>query len=101
MTQMYSHEAIQTMIKNHPIIIFGKGDKAQPLCGFTAKVQAVFENLGLDYEMINILTDADLRAEMKTFSDWPTFPQVYLNGEFVGGCDIVLEMHEQGQFVVE
>ncbi len=71
------------------------------MCGFTAKVQAVFEELGLDYEMVNILTDQNLREEMKTFSDWPTFPQVYLNGEFLGGCDIILEMHENGQFVVE
>ena len=101
MTELYPHSDIKKIIADHPIVIFGKGNQGQPMCGFTAKVQAVFEELGLDYEMVNILTDQNLREEMKTFSDWPTFPQVYLNGEFLGGCDIILEMHENGQFVVE
>lgn len=101
MTQLYPHTDIQKIIDTHPIVIFGKGEKGEPHCGFTAKVQAVFEDLRLDYYMVNILTDQELRAEMKTFSDWPTFPQVYLNGVFIGGCDIVLEMQENGQLVVE
>ncbi len=101
MTNQALQTEIKALIAEHPILIFGKGEKGQPFCGFTAKVQAVFEDLGIDYHMVNVLADHALRAEMKTFSDWPTFPQVYLNGEFIGGCDIVLEMHEKGQFQVE
>jgi monothiol glutaredoxin len=101
MTQLYPHVDIKRLIDEHPIIIFGKGEKGQPFCGFTAQVQTVFEDLGLDYEMINILKDQNLRTEMKAYSDWPTFPQVYLNGEFIGGCDIVLEMQANKQFLVE
>lgn len=101
MIQQYSHEEIQKLIDAHPVLIFGKGEKGQPFCGFTAQVQGVFEDLGIDYHMVNILADQALRAEMKTFSDWPTFPQVYLNGEFMGGCDIIVEMHEKGQLQVE
>ena len=101
MTELYPHTEIKALIASNPIVVFGKGEQGQPMCGFTAKVQNVFEDLDLEYAMVNILKDSDLRAEMKTFSDWPTFPQVYLNGEFIGGCDIVLEMHENGQFIVE
>lgn len=101
MTDTYSHDEIRQLIAAHPIVIFGKGEKGQPFCGFTAQVQGVFDDLGLDYHMVNILNDQALRAEMKVFSDWPTFPQVYLNGEFIGGCDIIVEMHEKGQLVVE
>lgn len=101
MPQVFPHADIKKIITDHPIVIFGKGEKHQPFCGFTAQVQTVFDDLGLDYHMVNILSDPSLRAEMKVFSDWPTFPQVYLNGEFMGGCDIILEMHENGQLVVE
>ena len=101
MTPLYPHQDIKALIAADPIVIFGKGEKSQPMCGFTAQVQTVFEDLGLDYKMVNILQDQNLRAEMKQFSQWPTFPQVYLNGEFIGGCDIVLEMQENNQFVVE
>lgn len=101
MTETVNHEEIRAIITKHPLVIFGKGEKHQPMCGFTAQVQTVFEDLGIDYHMVNILTDQALRAEMKTFSQWPTFPQVYINGEFIGGCDIVVEMHENGQFQVE
>lgn len=101
MTELYPHSDIKNIITANPIVIFGKGEKAQPFCGFTAQVQTVFDELSLDYEMVNILKNENLRTEMKTFSDWPTFPQVYLNGEFLGGCDIVLEMQANGQFEVE
>lgn len=101
MTELYPHNEIRNLIEGSSIVLFGKGEKSQPMCGFTAQVQAVFEDLGLDYEMINILEDQNLRTEMKTFSDWPTFPQVYVNGEFLGGCDIILEMQANGKFQVE
>lgn len=101
MAELYPHTEIQKIIKDHPIVIFGKGEKIQPMCGFTVQVQTVFEDLGLDYHLVNILQNPALRAEMKTFSNWPTFPQVYLNQQFIGGCDIVLEMYKNGQFKVE
>lgn len=101
MTELYPHADIKKIITCNPIVIFGKGEKDQPFCGFTAQVQTLFDELGLDYEMVNILNDQSLRTEMKVFSDWPTFPQIYLNGQFLGGCDIVLEMQANGQFVVE
>jgi len=101
MAELYPHSGIKKIIESNPIVVFGKGEKAQPFCGFTAQVQAVFEDLGLDYEMINILKDENLRSEMKVFSGWVTFPQVYLNGEFIGGSDIVCEMHANGQFEVQ
>lgn len=101
MTELYPHADIKKIITANPIVIFGKGEKDQPFCGFTAQVQTLFDELGLDYEMVNILNDQSLRTEMKVFSDWPTFPQIYLNGQFLGGCDIVLEMQANGQFVVE
>ncbi len=98
MTEKFSHSEIQKIIDTHNVVIFGKGEKGQPVCGFTARVQIIFEDLGADYEMINILSDPNLRAEMKVFSDWPTFPQVYIDGQFIGGCDIVEEMHRTGKF---
>jgi len=101
MTELYPHADIKKIITANPIVIFGKGEKDQLFCGFTAQVQTLFDELGLDYEMVNILNDQSLRTEMKVFSDWPTFPQIYLNGQFLGGCDIVLEMQANGQFVVE
>ncbi len=97
MNQLYPHSEIQTLIESHKVIIFGKGDKTQPMCGFTARVQEVFETLPYDYHMVNVLEEPALRQELKTFSDWPTFPQVYIHQEFVGGCDIILEMHAEKQ----
>jgi len=101
MNTTYPHEDIQALINSETVVIFGKGEKDQPMCGFTANVQQAFESLGIDYLMINILSDEDLRLEMKTFSEWPTFPQVYINQEFIGGCDIVLELYKNGQLVTE
>jgi monothiol glutaredoxin len=98
MATMFPHEIIQKMITENRVVIFGKGEKDDPYCGFTAQVQRVFENEKFfpAYAMVNILENEALRAEMKIFSDWPTFPQVYIDGEFIGGYDIVLEMAENG-----
>lgn len=92
-----SPEEISQFISEHPVILFGKGEKGLPRCGFTAQVQEVLEDVAPEYVMVNILADQDLRQYMKEFSDWPTFPQVYVKGEFVGGCDIVLELYEDGE----
>ena len=101
MTELFPHDAIKDIIKSNPVVIFGKGEKDMPQCGFTAQIQQIFEEIYPKYSMINILDNEALRAEMKVFSDWPTFPQIYINGEFIGGCDIVVEMYQNGDIVFE
>lgn len=90
-------DSIKTLISSSPVVIFGKGEKHQPYCGFTANVQNIFDEVFPEYEMVNVLGNRELRQEMKVFSDWPTFPQVYIHGEFIGGGDIVQEMYEEGE----
>ena len=92
-----NQEQINQLINANTVVIFGKGEKHDPRCGFTANVQSIFGELSPDYQMINILRDSELRKSMKTFSDWPTFPQIYVQGEFVGGGDIVQEMYQEGE----
>lgn len=92
-----NHSEIQEMIDSSPVVIFGKGEKHKPYCGFTANVQNIFDDVFPDYTMVNVLGNRELREEMKIFSTWPTFPQVYINGEFIGGGDIAQEMYEEGE----
>ena len=91
-----SQGAIEDILATHEVVVFGKGKKGSPFCGFTARVQIVFEDLDCDYHMVNVLEDPQMRADLKTFSDWPTFPQIYVKKEFIGGCDIVEAMAEDG-----
>lgn len=88
---------IKSQIQDNKIMLYIKGTPQQPMCGFSAAVVQVFNSLGQPYESVNILEDNDLRQGMKEFSSWPTFPQVYIDGEFVGGCDIVLELNNRGE----
>lgn len=88
---------IQSTIGAHPIVIFMKGDRLAPLCGFSAAVVRVFDALEVPYETVDVLQDPALREGIKTFSNWPTIPQVYIGGKFIGGCDIVHEMYERGE----
>ncbi len=83
--------------KEHPVFIYMKGTPRQPQCGFSAAVIATFDDLGFPYETRNVLDDPTVRQEIKEFSDWPTIPQIYVGGEFIGGCDIVREMAESGE----
>jgi len=101
MTELFPHDEIQKMIDSNPVVVFGKGEKHQPQCRFTSLIQSLFDEVYPKYKMINILDSEELRAEMKIFSDWPTFPQIYINGEFIGGSDIVVEMYENGDIVIE
>lgn len=91
------NEQIEAKIASAKVVIFGKGEKHEPQCGFTANVQNIFDDVFPDYEMVNILTDRGLREEIKTFSSWPTFPQIYIDGEFIGGGDIAAEMYDEGE----
>ncbi len=90
-------EKISGKIKENPILIFMKGTPTFPQCGFSAAVIEVFNNLGVKYATVNVLDDAEIRDGIKAFSNWPTIPQIYINGKFIGGCDIVREMFMRGE----
>ncbi|XP_026174843.1 glutaredoxin-related protein 5, mitochondrial [Mastacembelus armatus] len=90
------------MVKKDKVVVFMKGTPAQPMCGFSNAVVQILRMHGVDnYAAYNVLDDQDLRQGVKVFSNWPTVPQVYFNGEFVGGCDILLQMHQNGDLVDE
>lgn len=88
---------IQAEIDSTPVVLFMKGTRTQPQCGFSATVVQILDSLIDDYKTVNVLADPTIRQGIKDFSDWPTIPQLYVKGEFVGGCDIVKEMAESGQ----
>ncbi len=88
---------IRKEIEANDIVLFMKGDAQMPQCGFSAVVAQVLKNLGLNFRDINVLEDSELREGIKQFTSWPTIPQLYIKGEFVGGCDIVKEMYQSGE----
>ncbi|MBM3605755.1 MAG: Grx4 family monothiol glutaredoxin [Alphaproteobacteria bacterium] len=88
---------IQTMIDQHDVVLFMKGTREMPQCGFSSRVAGVLNYMGVNYQDVNVLSDADIRQGVKDFSDWPTIPQLYVKGEFVGGCDIITEMTLSGE----
>lgn len=88
---------IQNDLENHPILLYMKGTKLMPQCGFSAQVVNILMDLGLEFEVRNILEDDVLRAGIKAYSNWPTLPQLYIKGEFIGGCDIVSELAQSGE----
>ena len=90
-------EKIQATINNNKIVLFMKGNRSFPQCGFSAATVEVFEALGVPFETVDVLADNEIREGIKRYSNWPTIPQVYINGKFVGGCDIVRELYESGE----
>ncbi len=90
-------ERIKSDLSENDVVLFMKGSPVFPQCGFSAAVVQVLTNLGVKFKGIDILADPELREGVKVFSDWPTIPQLYVKGEFVGGCDIVREMFEAGE----
>ncbi len=88
---------IGEMVAEHPVLLFMKGTKHFPQCGFSATVVEVLKREAVPFETVNVLADPAIRAGIKEFADWPTIPQLYVKGEFVGGCDIVREMHLSGE----
>ncbi len=88
---------IKNDITQHDVVLYMKGTRKLPQCGFSAVVATVLERLGVDAHDVNVLTDQEIREGVKAFSDWPTIPQLYVKGEFIGGCDIVREMYESGE----
>ncbi|MAW82418.1 MAG: monothiol glutaredoxin, Grx4 family [Parvularcula sp.] len=91
------HSQIKAQVDANPVMLFMKGTPQFPQCGFSSVVVQILDHLGVDYETANVLESDELRQGIKTFSDWPTIPQLYVKGEFVGGCDIIREMFEQGE----
>jgi monothiol glutaredoxin len=91
------HERIQSLVDANKILIFMKGNREIPMCGFSAAVVQVFNHLGVPYETVDVLEDSQIREGVKSFSNWPTIPQVYVDGKFVGGCDIVRDLYERGE----
>jgi monothiol glutaredoxin len=90
-------ERIRESIEKNKIVIYMKGSPSFPMCGFSAATIEVFNELGVPYETVDVLKDPEIRDGIKRFSNWPTIPQVYIDGKFVGGCDIVREMHANGE----
>jgi monothiol glutaredoxin len=90
-------ERIKSQISSGPVVLFMKGTPDFPQCGFSAQTVAALRAAGADFTAVNIFEDPELRDELKRFSNWPTYPQLYVNGELVGGCDIVIEMYRSGE----
>ena len=88
---------IAQTIRDHDVVLFMKGTREQPMCGFSSRVAGVLSFMGVDFADVNVLADEALRQGIKDFSDWPTIPQLYVKGEFVGGCDIITEMTLSGE----
>ncbi len=90
-------EAIQTAITENPVLLFMKGNPEAPACGFSARTVAVLQSLNTPFAAVDILPDPRIRQELSTLSNWPTIPQLFIDGELVGGCDIVMEMYQSGE----
>uniref|UniRef100_A0A1B0D3Y8 Uncharacterized protein n=2 Tax=Phlebotomus papatasi TaxID=29031 RepID=A0A1B0D3Y8_PHLPP len=90
-------ERLKVLINRHPVMIFMKGDRNAPRCGFSKQLIAIVNETGVSYDTFDILTDEDVRQGLKTFSDWPTYPQVYVKGELIGGLDIIKELLASGE----
>lgn len=88
---------IRDEITNNDVVLYMKGSKKLPQCGFSSVVATIFERLGVEILDVNVLLDQELREGIKEFTNWPTIPQLYVKGEFIGGCDIVREMYESGE----
>ena len=90
-------QIIDETVKSNDVVLYMKGTKEMPQCGFSSRVAGVLNYLGVDYADVNVLADEHIRQGIKEYSDWPTIPQLYIKGEFVGGCDIIVEMTLSGE----
>ena len=94
---MTAADKIRDTVTKNDVVLFMKGTKMMPQCGFSSRVAGVLNFMGVEFQDVNVLADAEVRQGIKEFSDWPTIPQLYVKGEFVGGCDIVTEMTLSGE----
>ena len=90
-------DRIEEVVNNNDIVLFMKGTPLFPQCGFSSRAVAILDHLGVKYESVDVLQDPEIRAGIKDYSDWPTVPQLYVKGEFLGGSDIMMEMYESGE----
>ena len=88
---------INSQIEQNKVILYMKGTKEMPQCGFSARVVQILDSHGVEYEAVDVLADPEIRQGIKDFSNWPTIPQLYVNGQFVGGCDICVELNQSGE----
>ena len=88
---------IDEIVKSNPVVLFMKGTTLFPQCGFSSRAVAILDRLGVEFETVDVLADQDIRQGIKAYSEWPTIPQLYVRGEFVGGSDIMMEMFESGE----
>lgn len=88
---------IDKLVNENKILVFMKGTKLMPQCGFSNNVVQIFNTIGVPFQTVDVLADADIRQGIKEYSNWPTIPQVYINGEFVGGSDIMVELYQNGE----
>ncbi|MEO1729918.1 MAG: Grx4 family monothiol glutaredoxin [Pseudomonadota bacterium] len=92
-----TNSRISTLVGENDVVLFMKGTPLFPQCGFSSRAVAILDHVGVTYESVDVLQDMEIRQGIKTFSDWPTIPQLYVKGEFVGGSDIMMEMFEAGE----
>lgn len=94
------HDRIGQLVSSTPVVLFMKGTPMFPQCGFSSTAVSILERLGVEFEGVDVLADPAIRQGVKEFSDWPTVPQLYIGGEFVGGSDIMMEMYQAGELTV-
>jgi monothiol glutaredoxin len=92
-----AHDRIETLVKQNKVLVFMKGNKLMPQCGFSNNVVQILNTLGVPFETVDVLADAEIRQGVKDYSSWPTIPQVYIGGEFIGGSDIIIELYQKGE----
>jgi monothiol glutaredoxin len=97
MTEDVVFQRIRDDIEKNDVVLFMKGTPVYPMCGFSAAVVQILGRMGVTYKSVDVLMDNEVRDGIKRFSNWPTIPQLYIKGEFIGGCDIVRDMHESGE----
>ena len=91
------NDRIQNHLDSNPVVLFMKGTPQMPMCGFSSRTSEALKNIGREFAYVNVILDSEIREALPAFSDWPTFPQLYIKGELVGGCDIVMELNESGE----
>lgn len=90
-------DRIKQIVESHPIVLFMKGTPQFPMCGFSSRTVEALKAVGAEFHSVNVLADPELRANLPRYSNWPTFPQLFIQGELIGGCDITLELHQAGE----
>ncbi len=90
-------KTIETVIRENPVVLFMKGTADFPMCGFSSRVVQILQDLDADFVVMNVMADPDLRQGIKDYTNWPTIPQLYVKGEFIGGCDIITDLYKTGE----